>query len=119
MRKQKSPPGDGGLFCLRGVAMSVLVALDMTIERIELGRQAGEIRGNVFDVLLGQGGDEALHDGIGALAGFVLVQSLLQVHVVLAGKARVLRVDSVAVGAVAREAGGSLLFAGVDIAGSQ
>jgi hypothetical protein len=33
------------------------IALDMAFQRIELGRHGREVRGNVFDILIGKGGD--------------------------------------------------------------
>jgi hypothetical protein len=51
------------------------------------------------------------------LAVFVFVQGLLQVQVVLAGEPRILRIDRIAVGAMAGEAGGRFGLALLDAAG--
>src|SRR3546814_2655129 len=53
----------------------------------------------------------SLHDRVVALAVLVLVQHLLQIQIVLAGQARVLRINRVTVETMASEAGGGLLLA--------
>jgi hypothetical protein len=83
----------------------LLVALDVTLQGIQLGRQAREISGNVLDILIGQRGIHTLHDRVVTLTVLVLVQHLHQVGVVLAGETRVLRIDRIAIGTMAGKAG--------------
>src|SRR5436190_12192340 len=84
---------------------------------LELAVLRGEISAQVLDVLVGERGREARHDGVLARAALVFVQRLGDVVGVLAGDARVLRIDGlVAVGAVAGGAGLRLLLAVAGIA---
>lgn len=46
---------------------------------------AGEIGGQVGDILLRKGDDHSLHDRVGALTRFVILQGFLQIILVLAG----------------------------------
>ena len=89
----------------------------MSLQRIQLRRQRRVIRGDIFDILVGERGRKSFHDRIATAAVLVFVQHLLDVFVVLAGQARVLRIDGIAVGAVAGETGGGLGLAVCGVAG--
>ena len=118
-RIQRSMLSRGGVADVAALVTNPAAGTPLSNPQVLASPDAVDSGNRILDVLIGQGGHHALHDRVVALTVLVLVQHVLQVQVVLAGEARILRVDRIAVDTMAGKTGCRFLLAVLKIAVGQ